>query len=219
MSRKYEYLIFIDTEFVSSKDGNQPFQVGILSYHLNGYKLVKLNEFNVYIRLRKGIKLNKYAKIATGIDEETLFKFGLYPHEASLQIIDFVLNYDLEKTLIVGWDPINDKTMLHYLLNYHENLVNVESCDWLDLVGPYTKVQGLPSSQTPSLVSACETYDIKDLKFHDAYDDAYATALLCSKLIETHGEKEIIYDKTKVVKKINEPKKKKYIKVKETATS
>ena len=81
------------------------------------------------------------------------------------QDADFVLNYDLEKTLIVGWDPINDKTMLHYLLNYHENLVNVESCDWLDLVGPYTKVQGLPSSQTPSLVSACETYDIKDLKF------------------------------------------------------
>ena len=49
MSRKYEYLIFIDTEFVSSKDGNQPFQVGILSYHLNDSKLVKLNEFNAKV--------------------------------------------------------------------------------------------------------------------------------------------------------------------------
>ena len=213
MIKKYEYLIFIDTEFVSSKDGNQPFQVGMLSYHLNNSKMVKLNEFNAYIRLRKGIRLNKYAKLATGIDEETLNKFGLYAHEASLQIIDFVLNYDLEKTLIVGWDPINDKTMIHYLLNYNENLVNVESCDWLDLVGAYAKVQGLPIHQTPSLVSACEAYDIKDLKFHDAYDDAYATALLCSKLIEIYGEKEIIYDKTREIKKINEPKKKKYVKV------
>ena len=60
--KKAEFLIVLDTEFISLKKGGQPFQISMSAFHLNNETLIKISDFNVYITLRKGVYLNKYVK-------------------------------------------------------------------------------------------------------------------------------------------------------------
>ena len=39
--KKAEFLIVLDTEFVSMKKGGQPFQISMSAFHLNKDKLIK----------------------------------------------------------------------------------------------------------------------------------------------------------------------------------
>ena len=59
--------LVLDTEFVSSRAGNQPFQVAIFAYRLVNRHLVKINEFSVYVLLKHGLHLKYYAKKTTGM--------------------------------------------------------------------------------------------------------------------------------------------------------
>ena len=49
---KVEFLIVLDTEFISLKRGGQPFQISMSAFHLNSEgALIKISDFNVYITL------------------------------------------------------------------------------------------------------------------------------------------------------------------------
>ncbi len=196
-----EYIIVIDTEFVSSKDGQQPFQIAMRSYRIDGSNLMNISNFNVFVQLREGLKLTYFAKKYSNITQEKLEELGIYPSEAIGQIINFLLNFDIKSTLIVGWDPINDRRMLDALLNHGDSLINMDSFKWFDLVVPYKQIHCPDKKDTPSLKEACETYGLIDYAYHDAEVDAYATASLLIHLLNQHGLETIISKNLQAMKK------------------
>jgi DNA polymerase III epsilon subunit-like protein len=119
--------------------------------------------------------------------------------------------------MIVGWAVNNDKRMLDKLINYKEKIIDLETYQWYDLSNSYQKINKLKSNETPSLKSACEYYRLSGYNFHDAEDDARATALLLSMFIKELGFEQAIkipmikFDKEKAkrerLKKLKESKK------------
>jgi DNA polymerase III epsilon subunit-like protein len=184
---KIKYFIVIDTEFVSSKEGAQPFQISMIALSLRKKKLTKISDFNVFIMLREGLKLNYFAKKHTGITEEKLKSYGVFPDMAVGQVVNFLLNFNMNETMIVGWAVNNDKRMLDKLINYKEKIIDLEAYQWYDLSNSYQKINKLKTNETPSLKAACEYYRLSGYNFHDAEDDARATALLLSMFIKELG--------------------------------
>lgn len=203
--KQFKNIIVLDIEFVSSKKWNQPFQVSMFGYRLKGNQLVKINEFDIYISLKPGVHLNKYALNVTGISETYLKKEGLYYKEAALQIINYLLCFNIEDTLIIGWAPANDKRMLDILLNDGEQLIDISVFNFFDLNKSYNKFKGYELNRGVSLQTACEDYGLSDVKFHNSYNDALSTAKLLAKMLEEHGSYETLYEiinrKVKYVKK------------------
>lgn len=199
MAKKYRYIVVIDTEFVSSKEGAQPFQVSLIAYEIKDDELVKISDFNVFIMLKEGLKLNYYARKYTGITYEKLRHEGIYPNMAIQQVINFLLMFNVDETLIVGWAPNNDKRMLDHLLNDEDGLINLSAFDWYDVAKTYCVFNNLDPYQTPSFEVAAEKYNLLNYKFHDSMEDATATAELLKILIKEHGIEKVIY-KTKEAK-------------------
>lgn len=198
---KIKYFIVIDTEFVSSKEGAQPFQISMIALQINKKKLVKISDFNAFIILREGLRLNYHAKMHTGITEEKLKKLGIYPDMAVNQVVNFLLNFNIKETMIVGWAVNNDKLMLEKLINYDEQLIDLNAYTWYDLANSYLKLNRIKGNDTPSLKHACDYYRLTGYNFHDAEDDARATALLLSMFIKEVGfEKAIKIPLEKAIK-------------------
>ena len=187
-----ENIIVLDTEFVSSKTINQPFQISISAFHLIKNQLQKISDFNAYIQMRPGTHLTYFAKKYTGITEDTLLNQGIYPDAATIQVVNYLLNFDVGNTLIVGWDPINDKRMIDNLINYSDEIVNVDAFPWFNLVKPYAHFNKITSGITPSLKEACEKYGLTDFAFHNAEDDTHATVALLQKFIDEYGREKTI---------------------------
>lgn len=214
---KIKYFIVIDTEFVSSKEGAQPFQISMIALALRKKKLTKISDFNVFIMLREGLKLNYFAKMHTGITEEKLKSYGVYPEMAVNQVVNFLMNFNVNETMIVGWAVNNDKRMLDKLINYKEKIIDLDAYQWYDLSNSFQKINKLKSNETPSLKTACDYYRLSGYNFHDAEDDARATALLLSMFIKELGFDQAIkiplikYEKEKVkrekLKRLKETKK------------
>ena len=204
----FKNVIVLDIEFVSSRRWNQPFQVSMFSYHLDGDKLNKISDFDIYINLKPGVHLNKYALNVTGISEAYLKKEGLYYKDAAIQVINYLLHFKLEDTLIVGWAPSNDKRMLDILFNSDEQMIDMSAFNFFDLNKSYNKFKGNDLHRGVSLQVACEDYGLEDVKFHNSYNDALSTARLLNKMLESHGSYEVIYEvlnrKIKYVKNRNE---------------
>lgn len=184
---KIKYFIVIDTEFVSSKEGAQPFQISMIALQLNKKKLTKISDFNAFIILREGLRLNYHARKHTGITEEKLKNIGIYPDMAVNQVVNFLLNFNIKETMIIGWAVNNDKLMLEKLINYNDELINLNAYTWYDLANSYLKLNRVKGNDTPSLKSACDHYRLAGYNFHDAEDDARATALLLSMFIKEVG--------------------------------
>ena len=184
---RIKYFIVIDTEFVSSKEGAQPFQISMIALQLNKKKLIKISDFNAFIILREGLHLNYHARKHTGMTEEKLKKFGIYPDMAVNQVVNFLLNFNIKETMIIGWAVNNDKLMLEKLINYDEKLVDLDKYNWYDLANSFLKLNKYKGSDTPSLKHACDHYRLSGYNFHDAEDDARATALLLSMFIKEVG--------------------------------
>jgi DNA polymerase III epsilon subunit-like protein len=177
----------IDTEFVSSKEGAQPFQISMIALQLNKKKLIKISDFNAFIILREGLRLNYHARKHTGITEDKLKKIGIYPDMAVSQVVNFLLNFDINETMLVGWAVNNDKIMLEKLINYDDKLINLDQYQWYDLANSYLKLNKIKGNDTPSLKHACDFYRLSGYQFHDAEDDARATALILSMFIKEYG--------------------------------
>lgn len=182
---KYEYFIFIDTEFVSSLTSKQPLQIGLVVYRYVDDHFIKMSQFSTYIMTKRGHRLDRYVKKYTHINEEVLQSFGIRYAEARSQFVHFLLDFPFERTVLIGWDPKNDRTMLNLLLNDKEELMDVRWYDWFDVVAPFKTLWGWPTGQTPSLEKACQSYLLNDFKFHDAYEDAVATSALFYKLVDS----------------------------------
>lgn len=199
--KEIKYVIVLDTEFVSYHKGGQPFQISMSAFRLKEEKLIKISNFNVFITLRKGVYLNKYVKAYTGVTEEKLLDEGIYPDMATNQLLDYLLNFNMKETVLVGWDPGNDVRMMNALVNFEEELFDLSKWMWLNLATSYSRLNGLPSGITKSLTDACATYGIVDYSAHDAEEDCKATFDLLRLMIEKHGVQEVIY------KTLNAPKK------------
>jgi DNA polymerase III epsilon subunit-like protein len=184
---KIKYFIVIDTEFVSSKEGAQPFQISMIALSLRKKKLTKISDFNVFIMLREGLKLNYFAKKHTGITEEKLKSYGIFPDMAVNQVVNFLANFNVNETMIVGWAVNNDKRMLDKLINFKEKIIDLDLYQWYDLSNSYQKINKFKANETPSLKTACDYYRLSGYNFHDAEDDARATALLLSMFIKELG--------------------------------
>ena len=191
--KKAEFLIVLDTEFVSMKKGGQPFQISMSAFHLNNDTLIKISDFNVYITLRKGVYLNKYVKAYTGVTEEKLHDEGIYPFMATNQLLDYVLNFDLKTTVLVGWDPSNDIRMMNLLVNHEDEIFDFKKATWLNLAASYSRLNGIPRGISRSLTEACNNYGMVDYDAHDAVEDCKATVELLRRMIEKHGVEEVIY--------------------------
>lgn len=187
-----QHIIALDTEFVSSRDGQQPFQIAMRSYRLEGNKMITISHFNAFVQLKEGLKLTYYAKKVSGITQEKLEELGIYPSEAINQVIQFLLSFDLRTTLLVGWDPINDKRMLDALLNDGDNLINMDSFQWFDVVTPYKALFSPRKKDTPSLKEACEVVQIVACDYHDAEGDTLATAALLEHLLLQYGKEKVL---------------------------
>jgi len=195
---KVEFLIVLDTEFISLKRGGQPFQISMSAFHLNSEgALIKISDFNVYITLRKGVYLNKYVKAYTGVTEEKLHDEGIYPFMATNQLLDYVLNFDLKRTVLVGWDPSNDIRMMNLLVNHDDEIFDFKKVTWLNLAASYSRLNGIPRGISKSLTEACNNYGMTDYDAHDAIEDCKATVELLRRMIEKHGTEEVIYQTLK----------------------
>ena len=213
--KKVEFLIVLDTEFISLKRGGQPFQISMSAFHMsNEGTLIKISDFNVYITLRKGVYLNKYVKAYTGVTEEKLHDEGIYPFMATNQLLDYILNFDLKKTVLVGWDPSNDIRMMNLLVNHDDEIFDFNKATWLNLASSYSRLNGIPRGISRSLTEACNNYGMVDYDAHDAVEDCKATVELLRRMIEKHGTQEVIY---KTIEEDSKPKvkKTKYKKVRE----
>lgn len=176
MIRKYKYIIFADTEFISSKKVKQPIQVSFIAYKIKGNQFIYEKDYSTYISLKEGTYLNQYVKAFTGIDEEILEKHGILSIDARKQLLEFLGEFDTENTLICGWDIANDISMINILLNEEENPCNINCFDWYDVAIPYKHFYENESNNSPSLASACLKLNLEGNIFHDAYGDAYATS-------------------------------------------
>ncbi len=182
------HLLLIDTEFVSSKRGGQPFQVGFIEYEIKDGKYIRVGEFNLQIKLRKGLKLNTYAKECTGIDEETLEKHGFPFDNARYEVMNYLAKFPIDETLIIGWDPQGDKKMMNNLLNYKEELFDINEFKWHDVMKVYKRYYTELSNNNPSLTSACAHFNFDASNAHDALTDAELTGKILFKMIEDLGE-------------------------------
>ena len=174
----YKNIIVLDIEFVCSKKWNQPFQISMISFNLKKDVLTKISDFDIYIDLMPGNHLNSFARKVTGISEDFLNKEGLYYKDASYQVLNYLLHFNLEDTLIVGWSPQNDIRMLDILFNHDEPMIDMNALHFFDLNKSYNKFKELPSCRGVRLEEACEDYGIKDEKMHNSYADTVATAKL-----------------------------------------
>ena len=187
MKKKYDYILFFDTEFISQKNKRQPIEISFIAYKIEKNQLIYQQTYSAYIRLQKGIFLNQYVKAFTGISGETLKDYGITIHEARLQFIDFIARFGLDNCILAGWDITNDKVMIDHLLNYAEPTLEVSDFVWYDVCNPYRSLHCKEMKNRPSLKYACEEIGLKLEKFHNAYDDAIATKLVMEKLMEEVG--------------------------------
>jgi inhibitor of KinA sporulation pathway (predicted exonuclease) len=192
--KRYKYIIVLDTEFVSSKEGEQPIQISFIAFEIKQDKLMKISDFNVYVRLREGMHLNYFARKITGITEERLLSNGIYPNMATQQVISFLLMFNVDETLIIGWAPQNDKKMLNKLMNQDEPLINLDAFDWFDLSKSYKKLNNITDNGTPAFKDAMEFYNVKGYHYHDSMEDARATAFLLGIFLKEHGIEKVIYE-------------------------
>ncbi len=187
MKKKYDYIIFFDIEFISSRSKKQPIQISFIAYKIEKNKLVYQQTFTTYIRLQKGVFLNQYVKAFTGITGEMLKDYGIPIREARLQFIDFIAKFGLNNCILAGWDITNDKIMLDYLLNYEEPTLELADFIWYDVSNPYKSLHYKNMSTKPSLSYACEEIGLDITKFHNSYDDAFATKLVMETLMNEVG--------------------------------
>ena len=194
MARHYKYILVIDTEFVCSREGEQPFQISLIALEIKNRQLNKISDFNVYVRLREGLHLNYFARKYTGITDEKLIKSGIYPNMATQQVISYLLMFNVDDTLIVGWAPQNDKKMLNRLMNSDEPLINLDAFDWFDLSKSYLKLNNIKSNSTPAFKDAMDFYHVRGYHYHDSMEDARATAFLLGIFLKEHGIEKTIYE-------------------------
>ena len=206
---KFDVIVVFDTEFVSSKQGSQPFQVSMNAYQLVNEKLVEFGTFSIFITLKSGLRLTNYVREYTGISDAKLNKEGIYPSMAKKQLIDYLLSFNFKNTIFVGWAIANDLKMFDLLLNDEDEIFDVNMLRWVDLGSAYAKINKIDHSLNPALKTACEKYEINNEHYHDASGDVKATAALLEKMIAVHGLKSFYaLDESKY-------KKKKYKKVRE----
>lgn len=175
---RYRYYLVLDTEFVSSRQSKQPLQIAIHAFELKDGQFKKAKNFASFIFLKKGNFLNQHVRQYTKINESVLREKGIRFSDARLQLIHYLLEFPFHETLMIGWDPNQDIMMLNLLLNDSEQMLDVRWYDWLDLAGTIRVLQGIPKHLTPSLEKACALYNLPPVEFHDADDDARATAEL-----------------------------------------
>lgn len=187
LKKKYDYIIFFDTEFISARTKRQPIEISFIAYKIEKNELIYQQTFTTYIRLQKGIFLNQYVKAFTGITGEMLKDYGIPIHEARIQFIDFISKFGLDNCILAGWDIINDKIMINHLLNYDDPTLEVSDFVWYDVANPYIAYHYKDMQTRPSLSYACEECGYQVDKFHNSYDDAIATKLVMEKLISEVG--------------------------------
>lgn len=192
--KKIRNIIVFDTEFVSSKSGSQPVQIAMSSYELIGDKLKKISDFNTYIMLRDGLSLNSYVTKYTGINNEMLIKEGIYLDMAKKLVIEYLLDFNFQDTILLGWSPVNDQRMFNILFNYTEELIDVSNFRWVDLAKTYCHVNNFPFNKAPSLKAACDFYNIEETNYHDALSDCHATAILLQEMLSLYGTKRCLYE-------------------------
>lgn len=175
---RYRYYLILDTEFVSSRQTKQPLQIAIQAYEWQSSAFVKVKDFSSYIFLKKGNFLNQHVRQYTKINESVLKEKGIRFSDARLQLIHFLLEFPFHETVVIGWDPSQDIVMLNLLLNDSEQMLDIRWYDWMDLASAVRIMQGIPKHLTPSLEKACALYELPPVEFHDADDDAMATAKL-----------------------------------------
>lgn len=205
-----KHVIVLDSEFVSARNGQQPFQIAMSSFLLKENKLINVSSFNVYIQLEKGVELNYYAKLITGISKKKLEELGIYPLEARDQILNFLLNFKFESTLIIGWDPINDYRMLELLFEGNDLGFKVSYFKWFDLALAYRDFYMPENKNTPSLKTAGEQMGFIDNEFHDADKDVKYTTFILEKLLKEHGSKKALNINKYLLKKKKYVKKRTY---------
>lgn len=206
---QFDIAVVFDTEFVSTKRGSQPFQVSMNAYNLRDNTLDFFGTFSIFITLKPGIFLNEYVRTYTGISEAKLYKEGIYPSMAKRQLIDYLLSFDLKKTIFVGWSIANDLRMFDLLLNDEDEIFDVNLIRWVDLGLAYARFNNVSRSSIPALKTACENYGLSNDNYHDATSDVIATANLLKQMLEIHGlDSFLSLDESKY-------KKKKYKKVRD----
>lgn len=187
MKKKYDYIIFFDTEFISARNKRQPIEISFIAYKIDRNELIYQQTFTTYIRLQKGIFLNQYVKAFTGITGEMLKDYGIYIREAKLQFIDFIARFGLHNCILAGWDITNDKIMIDHLLNFDEKSLEVDDFTWYDVSNPYKSFHYKNMPTKPSLSYACEEIGLDISNFHNAYADALATKLVMETLMKEVG--------------------------------
>lgn len=190
--KKIKHLLLLDTEFISSKQGHWPFQIGFIEYETKDGRYIRVGDFNLHIRLKEGITLNSFARLITGIDEEKLEKVGLPIEAARYEVLSYLIKFPLEDTVIIGWDPQGDKKMLNILLNSDGELFDVNNYTWLDAMKIYRKYYTKTKGNNPSLESACKYFNVDTSNAHDALSDAEMTGRVLFKMIEELGAEKAI---------------------------
>lgn len=204
MQKKYKHLIFFDTEFISSRRKNQPIEISLVAYDIDGKELKYDKSFSTYILLEKGTYLNKYVTAFTGIDNELLDKYGIRISDAKEQFLYFLLNYSPRDTLLVGWSIANDIFMFDILVNRDEKTFDLSVFDWYDISNVFTSLYGEKKNETLSLANACKIIGNDDMNFHDSLTDAKATKIVMEYLIDNQGINKILSDK--YITKVNSRK-------------
>lgn len=204
MKINIEYIMFLDTEFISTKEANQPFQIGIVTYKKANSSFEKISEFSTYIRLKEGVTLNEYIKNYTQVDEVTIDQYGIFINDARFQLLNYLLEFPLQNTIIAGWSINNDKKMLNHLFNDEDFIFDIHDFNWCDIAPIYCDCFKIPKYNSPSLIHVCEQLELNHFHHHDALSDAMATAEVLKKLNELfkieHMIKNNIFSKQKVKK-------------------
>lgn len=192
MKKNYKHIIFFDTEFISTRRKNQPIEISLIVYDIDGLELKYDKSFSTYILLEKGTYLNKYVTAFTGIDDVVLDKYGIRIKEAKEQFLYFLLNYSPRDTLLAGWSISNDLTMFDILVNKDETTFDLSIFDWYDVSSAFKVYYSKNKNETPSLSNACKMIGMEDLGFHDSLVDAEATKLVMEFLLKEKGKEDII---------------------------
>jgi len=200
-------VIVFDTEFISFKKGGQPIQIALTAYKFNQEKLEQVSNFSCYIKLAKHLYLNHYITEYTGIDDQKLKEEGITLEMAQNQVIEYLLEFPLKDTMLIGWDITNDIVMFNKLFNFNDDVIDISSFRWGDLSRTFSKIHSLQNSK--KLIDACKYYDIKETGFHNAESDAKITAILLKKMIEVHGGETMLkyFHEVEVENKIKKAKK------------
>lgn len=199
--KQIKTVIVFDTEFISSKELNQPVEVAFIAYSLEESKLIKLNDFCIYIQTLKHAKVNKFVTRVTGITNKLLDEQGLEYRRARREVLAYLNKFNKNDTLIVGWDIHNDQNMFDKLFNLHFKHRDVNKYRWFDLARVYSSLKKLKG--VTSLSKACLTYKLESDNYHDAKEDAIMTSKLLEKLLKHYKENRVFYqfNETKFTKK------------------